>query len=387
MAAETGTAGVESATGAGWTSGVQPEAGAQAGAGAVQVTIGVDVGGTKVAAGRVTRAGGLLGDVRTQTSDTADTAGVVESIVEAAREVMRDAAEAGEVVVRVGIGCAGTVDAHRGVVVTSPHLPLREAPLASLLGGRLDLPVVLDNDANVAVWAEVSVGAARGLRHVVMLTLGTGVGGGLVLDGRLYRGAGGAAGEIGHTVIVAGGELCGCGARGCLEAYASGRALERIARRLAHDLPVGEARALRTALEQGGSTGYAIGDLARSGDAAARVAVSEVGGWLGVGLANIVNVFNPEMIVVGGGLGELGELLLAPARAVLTATGLPPGRDTVRVVSAEAGNAAGLLGAGLLAWDAAAGAEVGLRVVRAEGVAGAAADASGAGVGGRTAAD
>lgn len=330
----------------------------------MQVTIGVDVGGTKVAAGRVSREGRLVGRPRTQTSDTADTAGVVESIVEAVRAVMRDASEAGEVVTGVGIGCAGTVDAHRGVVVTSPHLPLTEAPLASLVGGRLHLPVVLDNDANVAAWAEVQLGAARGLRHVVMLTLGTGVGGGLVLDGRLYRGASGAAGEIGHTVIVAGGEPCGCGARGCLEAYASGRALERVARRLAHDLPAGEARALRAALERGGSTGYAIGELARSGDAAARATVAEVGGWLGVGLANIVNVFNPEMIVVGGGLVNLGDLLLAPARAVLTATGLPPGRDTVRVVSAAAGNAAGLLGAGLLAWEGAPGDAAGLPASR-----------------------
>jgi glucokinase len=318
--------------------------------------VGFDVGGTKVAAGRVSRDGRLSGESRVVASGARDVAAVVESIVETGEGVMRDAASAGENVVGVGIGCAGTVDLRRGLVVTSPNLPLTDAPLAALVGDRLGLPVFLDNDANVAAWAEVQVGAARGCRHVVMLALGTGVGGGLVLDGRLYRGATGAAGEIGHMIIVAGGEPCRCGARGCLEAYASGRALERIARRLVDDLPATEASALRAAGEQGTLTGKAVGDLALSGDPAALFAVDEVGRWLGIGLSNMVNIFNPDMIVVGGGLGDLGELLLAPARAALGATGLVPGKDTVRVTSALLGNDAGMLGAGLLAWAEMAGA-------------------------------
>lgn len=312
--------------------------------------VGIDVGGTKVAAGRVTRDGCLSGEPRVVASGTAGVAAVVESIAEAAEAVTRDATSAGETVFAVGIGCAGTVDLRRGVVVISPNLPLTDAPVAALVGDRLGLPVFLDNDANLAAWAEVQVGAARGYRHVVMLVLGTGVGGGLVLDGRLYRGATGAAAEIGHTIIVAGGEPCRCGARGCLEAYASGRALERIARRLVAELPAAEARALRTANEQGMLSGKAVGDLALSGDPGALCAVDEVGRWLGIGLSNMVNLFDPEMIAVGGGLGELGELLLAPARVVLGTTGLVPGRDTVRVTSAVLGNEAGMIGAGLLAW-------------------------------------
>jgi len=316
----------------------------------VQVMVGVDVGGTKVAGGRVTRDGRLSGESRIVPSGTTDVAAVVESIAEAVGAVKRDAASAGETVVGVGIGCAGTVDLRRGVVVTSPNLPLTDAPVAALVGDRMGLPVFLDNDANVAAWAEVQVGVARGCRHVVMLALGTGVGGGIVLDGRLYRGATGAAAEIGHTIIVAGGEPCPCGACGCLESYASGRALERIARRLVDDLPAAEASSLRAASEQGTLTGKAVGDLALSGDPGALSAVDEVGRWLGIGLSNMVNIFNPDMIVVGGGLGGLGELLLAPARVVLGATGLVPGKHTVRVTSAVLGNDAGMLGAGLLAW-------------------------------------
>ena len=316
----------------------------------MQVMVGVDVGGTKVAAGRVARDGLLTGASRVVASGTHDVTAVVESIVEAVEAVVHDATSAGETVVGVGIGCAGTVDQRRGVVVASPNLPLTDAPVAALVEDRLRLPVCLDNDANAAVWAEVQVGVARGCRHVVMVALGTGVGGGIVLHGRLYRGASGAAAEIGHTIILAGGESCRCGARGCLEAYVSGRALERIARRLVDELPATEARALRAAGEQGTLTGKAVGDLALSGDPCARSAVDEVGRWLGIGLSNMVNIFNPDMIVVGGGLGELGELLLAPARNVLGTTALSPGKDTVRVASAQLGNEAGILGAGLLAW-------------------------------------
>lgn len=263
---------------------------------------------------------------------------------------MRDAASAGETVFGVGIGCAGTVDLRRGVVVTSPNLPLTGAPVAALVRDRLGLPVFLDNDANVAAWAEVQVGAARGHQHVVMLTVGTGVGGGLVLDGRLYRGSTGAAAEIGHTVIVAGGELCGCGGRGCLEAYVSGKALERVARRLLQERSGVEVEALRALDEREGLTGKAVGGLALQGDPDALFVVDEVGRWLGIGLSNVVNILNPDMIVVGGGLGDLGELLLAPARRVLGATGLAPGKDTVRVTSAVLGNEGGMIGAGLLAW-------------------------------------
>ena len=223
-------------------------------------------------------------------------------------------------------------------MVTSPNLPLRQAPLVDMLQKRLDLPVTIENDANAAAIAEHRVGAAVGMHHVVVLTLGTGIGGALILDGKLYRGAHGGAGEIGHTVVEADGETCKCGRRGCWEQYASGTGLARVGFRT-----VG-------LFEQGAFSGEAVGALAKQNFAAATTALNEVGFWLGLGIANVVNIFDPEMVVVGGGLGELGELLLAPAREVLKGA-LPPGRDLVKVVSAALGADAGLIGAGLLAWE------------------------------------
>ena len=297
----------------------------------MDVVVGVDIGGTKVAAGRVTAQGTVRGSLRTVPTPTEDADAVVSGVVAVVRDVLADGKAAGESPVAVGIGCAGTIDWARGVVVVSPHVPLTETPLASLVAGQIGLPVILDNDANVAALAEARVGAGRGSRHLVMFTLGTGVGGGLILDGRLYRGSTGAAAELGHTVVAAGGEMCRCGGRGCLEEYASGRALERYYGK--------------------GLTGVEVGRLAARGDPGALAAVAQVSGWLGVGLTNAANTFNPEVIVVGGGLSELGELLLAPAREVMATSALCPNRDIARVVGAALGNDAGVLGAALLAWE------------------------------------
>jgi glucokinase len=227
---------------------------------------------------------------------------------------------------------------------------LAEVPLASLLEKALGLPVVIENDVNAAVEAEATVGVATGLRDVVMLTLGTGVGGGLWLDGRVYRGANGGAAELGHMIVRAGGLPCPCGSHGCLEAYASGRALVRYAAARAGDAgtdPSGELTALQ---EKGKLTGGAVTRLAQAGDKAALEAVQELARWLGVGLVNVTNAFDPEMIVVGGGVGDLGELLLAPARDVVRRLAFSPGRDRVRVECALLGNRAGLTGGALTAW-------------------------------------
>jgi len=243
---------------------------------------------------------------------------------------------------------------------------------------RTGLPVTLDNDANVATLAEARVGAAAGLRQVVMLTLGTGVGGGIVLDGRLYRGATGAAGELGHTIVAAGGERCRCGAFGCLEAYASGTALERTAVRLvdaggrrevlsgwraapevAGDVTgVVDTSGLSRLVDEGRLTGEELGALARDGDPGAQAALQEVSLWLGVGAVNLANIFEPEVIVVGGGLSALGELLLGPARRVLAAAALAPNRDAL-LRAASVGNHAGMVGAGLVCWEDRAGGRLG----------------------------
>jgi glucokinase len=304
-------------------------------AGGGRVMLGIDIGGTKVLVGRVSRNGHLLGDTLTRPSRACDAAEVVEVIATAVGKVL---AQGGAEVVGIGLGCAGTIEHAQGIVVASPNLPLREAPLVDLLQKRLDLPVTIENDANAAAVAEHRVGAAVGTHHVVMLTLGTGIGGALILDGKLYRGAHGGAGELGHMVVEADGETCKCGRRGCWEQYASGTGLARVGFRT-----VG-------LFEQGAFSGEVVGALAKSHFAAATTALNEVGYWLGLGIANVVNIFDPEMVVVGGGLGELGELLLAPAREVIKGA-LSPGRDQVKVVSAALGANAGLIGAGLLAWE------------------------------------
>jgi len=367
--------------------------------------LGVDIGGTKIALGRVLADGSLHGAVTRVPSDIRGSDELLGGLVAAVRREVEGARRDGLQVRGVGLGCAGTVDRDRGAVVVSPNLPLVDAPLVQVVSEQVGLPVVLDNDANVAVLAEARVGAAAGLRQVAMLTLGTGVGGGLILDGRLYRGATGAAAELGHTIVAAGGERCGCGAFGCLEAYASGKALERTASRLIDAggrvpgpaeaaavgvsgwaatpgawEPVGgveaggaggadaaaagasstdrrtvgvgsvSVAALAALREEGRLDGESIGRLALKGDRGALLAVSEVGAWLGVGVVNLANVFEPEAVVVGGGLGTLGELLLRPARRVLQAGALKPNRYT-RLLGAAVGAEAGVVGAGLLAWE------------------------------------
>ncbi len=315
--------------------------------------LGVDVGGTKVAAAPVDRTGAMLGEPLVEPSETSSTEAFV-SALEAT--LLRALAEFKEFApLAVGLACAGTVDAAQGVVNTSPNLPLVEVPLARLLTEGLGVTVVLENDAKAAVWAESVTGVAAGLRHVVLLTLGTGVGGGLLLDGRVYRGAGGGAGELGHIVVQAGGLPCGCGGRGCLEMYASGRALVRYASTRVRDPELDPEGALLALREAGQLTGGAVARLALQGHPGALEAVEQLAGWLGIGLVNVSNALNPEMIVVGGGVGELGELLLGPAREFLRRNAMAPGKDQARVVSAKLGNQAGLVGAGLAAWEALGG--------------------------------
>jgi glucokinase len=338
----------------------------------VQVMLGVDIGGTKVAVGAVTRDGGIRGELITAPTDTSGPEGFVMSVL----AVLRDATEQlKDEILGIGLGCAGTVDWQRGAIIESPNLPIADEPLRGTVAGALGLPTVLDNDANVAALAEARLGAARGCRHVVMLTLGTGVGGGIVLDGKTFRGANGSAGELGHTIVMGGQDPCQCGRRGCLEAYASGTALERYARQIADGAGPGLAsqratatgdasaqaesltgspeytRALRELAARAELDGEAVGRLALQGDPAAKAAVLEVSRWLGMGLANFANIFNPEVIVIGGGLSTLGELLLAPARDIMRKMAIQPNGEVARVQAAIMGNTAGVVGAGILAWE------------------------------------
>jgi glucokinase len=310
--------------------------------------IGVDLGGTKLLAGAID------GDLRVRhravrrSRDGGGLHSLIDTLTDAVEECR---VAAGREVDAVGFGIPSLIDMVRGVAVTTVHLPLQDVPFAALMAERLGVPVAVDNDANAAMVAEHRLGAARGTATAALLTLGTGIGGAIVTNGDVMRGATGAAGEWGHMVVELDGPACTppCPNRGCLETVVSGSALGRDGTALARARPDGLlGRALAGGRE---ITGALVTDLAQGGDPDARALVAAMGARLGVGLANIVNVINPEVIVMGGGVLAAGDLLLEPARQVLAARALAPSRDVVRIVPSHFGDASGMLGAGLLARD------------------------------------
>ncbi len=308
------------------------------------LTIGLDVGGTKVLGVAVDERGVIQAEHRVPTPEGADQLTVA---LVGLTTVLR-----GQVVgpvIAVGLGLAGLVDAD-GMLHSGPNLPGIEAwPAREVLGERLGLPVRVDNDANVAAWGELVLGAGRGAANLVVVTLGTGIGGGVVIDGRLLRGAHGYAGEVGHLPVVVGGRACPCGALGCWERYASGTALGIAAR---ERVAAGQAPAL---LARAGGVPTAVSGehvtaAAADGDPDAVALLADHGTWLALGLAGLIDVFDPERVVVGGGLVDAGEHLFGPTRAALA--GLVVGhawRPEVPVVAAELGERAGAIGAALLA--------------------------------------
>jgi len=249
----------------------------------------------------------------------------------------------------VGFGIPALVDFRRGVSVWSNHLPIDDVPFRDLMSERLGLPVVVDNDANMAALAEHRLGAAKGTDHAVLIALGTGIGGGLVVDGRVYRGARGFGAELGHMVADHDGEDCPgkCPGRGCLEALASGRAIGRLGRQAAAGTP--ETTLGRRLADGREVPGGLVTELAHDGDEQAVSVLAEIGRRLGAGLCGLVNVFDPEVIVVGGGAVAGGELLLGLARQVVAERSLPPAGASVRIVPAHFGEESGMLGAALMA--------------------------------------
>ncbi len=309
------------------------------------LTIGVDVGGTKVAAGVVDEQGAVLARTRRPTPSASPSD--VEDVIAGCVQELRAEHE----VEAVGIGAAGFIDAERATVYVAPNLSWRDEPLRDAVAGRIGLPVVVENDANAAAWAEHRFGAGRGEQHLVVVTVGTGIGGGIVLDGALYRGRHGIGAEFGHMQVEKAGRRCGCGQHGCWEQYCSGRALLHEAREIA-DVQRGYGKRL---LELGsgrpeGIEALEVTQAAREGDPAALDCFEEVGGWLGQGLADLAAVLDPGAFVIGGGVADAGELLLVPARRVfaerLTGTRYRPHAE-IRL--AELGNEAGLVGAADLA--------------------------------------
>ncbi|HEV7657665.1 MAG TPA: ROK family glucokinase [Mycobacteriales bacterium] len=310
----------------------------------MSLAIGVDIGGTKVAAGVVDEEGGVLALVRRPTPG--DVAGTEDAIAACVAEL----AERYDVMA-VGIGAAGWIANDRATVLFSPHLAWRDEPLRESLIGRIGLPVTVENDANAAAWAEYRFGAARGERVVCIVTLGTGIGGGLVVSGTLYRGAFGVAGEWGHMTVVPEGRRCACGNRGCWEQYASGTALARDARELAEVSPVAAHRLLQLA---GGDpaalTGTDVTAAAREGDPAAVEIFTAMGRWLGRGIASLAAALDPSVVVIGGGVSEAGDLLLRPAQETFAANLTGRGfRPIAPIRIAALGPDAGLVGAADLA--------------------------------------
>lgn len=316
----------------------------------MKVNLGIDVGGTGIK-GAVISEDGTLSHRTERATPAQDVDAIAAAIADLVRELADRCQREGHNVGAVGVACAGFVDADGATVLFAPNLAWRDAPLKARLEAAVGRPIFLENDANAAAWGEFRFGGAREADDMLLVTLGTGVGGGIVSDGELLRGSEGIAAEIGHLRVQPEGHRCGCGNRGCLEAYASGTALVREARELVSggsphagalsDLCGGEADQL---------TGAMVTKAARAGDPAATELFADLGQWLGEGIASLVAVLDPGLIVVGGGVSEAGDLLLEPTRAAfarqLTGRGH---RRQADIVGAILGNYAGMIGAADLA--------------------------------------
>lgn len=303
--------------------------------------IGIDVGGTKTASARIRSDGTVLAyDARPTPAE--DMAATLATMVDGARAVISSEVRA------VGVAAAGMVDRATGVLRFAPNLAWRDAPLVAHLQEALGLPVVADNDNTAAAWGEFRFGAGRGYRDMLLVGVGTGIGGGIVADGRLLRGAHGFAAEIGHILMDPAGPLCGCGNRGCWEQLASGQAVTRAGRKAVET----GVRSLLTERAGGDPelvSGPMVTAAATDGDQTAVAILAEVGRWLGVGIGGLVNVLDPEVVVIAGGVAGAGELLLAPARlAFRDAVEAADHRPAVPLVPAVLGDHAGVVGAAAL---------------------------------------
>lgn len=308
--------------------------------------IGVDLGGTKMAVGVIDSERGEHYE-----STEASLNLTQEELVETLARALSEAREARPEVVAAGLGIPCTIDRERGIAVSAVNLPINDLPIRDLMHERLGLPVFIDNDANVAALAEHRFGAARGATDAVMLTVGTGIGGGLIIDGELYRGSSGAGAELGHIVIDYNGPRCqgACPNHGCAEVMASGTALGRDGR-IAAELHPDSALAKALADDEEGFTGRVVTKAALAGDAAAIEVVANVGRNLGALLSSLANTFDPDVIVIGGGAMAAGELMLGPAREELHSRALRPMNKTP-VLPAELGPEAGLIGAATMALE------------------------------------
>jgi len=312
----------------------------------MSLTIGIDVGGTKVLGGVVDESGKVLTTARKDTPRQGGSA-LTQTIADVAKELLQQHS-----VASVGVSAAGFVSSDRKTMLATPNIAdWNGVDLDHQLTALIGLPVVIENDANAAAWGEAKFGAGKNQDHMMMLTVGTGIGGGIVVNGALYRGAFGIAAEFGHMRVVPDGHICGCGARGCFEQYASGNALLRHAREAINASP----EVARNLLSRGdgtvaGLTGQAITEAARDGDAVALAAFNTTGQWLGAGIASLAVLLDPACVVIGGGVIDAGEILLKPTRESLERNMPFAGKHPYpQIIAAQLGNAAGLVGVADLA--------------------------------------
>ncbi|MFG6401051.1 ROK family glucokinase [Microbacterium sp. P04] len=306
------------------------------------LNVGIDIGGTKIAGGVVDADGRIIEKLRVDTPVDADE--LLDAVVDMATHLRRAHRITG-----IGVAAAGFIDRDRRSVIYAPNIDWRDEPLRDRLEARLDSPVTIENDANAAGWGEFRFGAGRGVSDMVMLTMGTGVGGAVVAGGVLYRGGNGIAGELGHTRFIRGGLPCGCGQNGCLEQYASGRALQREANAIADQPGIGDGlSALRA--ERGTIPGPGISRLVLAGDPGAIEALRRVATALGEACGGFQAVLDPQLYVIGGGVAQLGDDLLEPVRLAYE-TSLPGygDRPVADFTIAQLGNDAGLIGVADLA--------------------------------------
>jgi len=306
--------------------------------------IGIDLGGTFIKGGVVDLEGNVVFRTSIDTKAEEGPDAVLERMAALSRLSAEGAGIGWDQVKCVGVGSPGPLNTRKGIVYTAPNLPgWDNVPVSDVLREKLGCPVTLENDANAAAYAENWVGAGKEASSMIMLTLGTGIGGGIVLDGNVWHGRDDAAGELGHMSINYDGPLCNCGGYGCIEAYASAPATVR---RALNGIEEGRQTSLAGIVKAGEElTAKAIYDAAVAGDALALETIHETGRLLGIAAANLVNIFNPELIVFFGGLANAGEMIFGPVRDEVRGRALKPASETVKIVAAELGGDAGIIGA------------------------------------------
>lgn len=302
--------------------------------------IGIDIGGTKIAGALVDAQGSIVKEEKVP-SPAGDPDAMVDAVVGLIERL-----SAGHEVIGAGVAAAGFIDADQSTIIYAPNISWRNEPFKEKLEAKLNIPVIIENDANAAAWAEFRYGAGRGYKHMIMLTIGTGVGGAVIADSHMLRGGFGIAGELGHLRMVPNGLLCGCGQHGCLESYASGSALLRAAKALAASSDPAGQRLREIEAEAGQLSGLEVYRAILEGDAGALSILRDLGSWLGQAIASLVAVLDPEIVVIGGGVSAAGDLLLDPIReayrAHLPAQGFRP---ELKITAAEFVNDAGVVGA------------------------------------------